>query len=75
MRQQHVRDVGVVLQQVALGQAELRPEHLAEVGQTDLAAVDGQDDIVVVAGSDGRLGMCARWPRRMQTQEFNADPQ
>ena len=35
VRQQHAGDVGVVLQQVALGQPELRPEHLAEVGEPD----------------------------------------
>ena len=40
VRQQHVGDVGVVLQQVALGEAELRPEELAEVGEPDLLPVD-----------------------------------
>ena len=36
VRQQHGGDVGVVLEQVALGEPELRPEELAEVGEPDL---------------------------------------
>ena len=36
VRQQHVGHVGVVLEQIALGEAELRPEDLAEVGEPDL---------------------------------------
>ena len=33
VRQQHGRDVGVVLEQVALGDAQLGPEQLAQVGE------------------------------------------
>ena len=40
VRQQDVGDVGVVLQQVALGDAEPRPERLREVGEPDLAVAD-----------------------------------
>ena len=49
VRQQHVRHVGVVLQQVALREPELRPEDLAKVGEPDFLAVDGQDDVVLIA--------------------------
>ena len=56
VRQQHVGHVGVVLQQIAFGQAERRPEDLAEVGQPDLLAVDGQHDVVLIAAGKGRSG-------------------
>ena len=42
VRQQDRRDVGVVLDQVALGDAELGPEQLVEVGERDLAPLDLQ---------------------------------
>ena len=45
------RDVGVVLEQIALGEPELRPEDLAEVGEPDFLAVDGEDDVVLIAGN------------------------
>ena len=50
VRQQHRRDVGVVLQQVALGEAELGPERLVEVGQLDFAVAE--DDGRILAGRD-----------------------
>ena len=46
VRQQHRRDIGVVLNQRALGDAELGPERLAKVGQPHFAAVDLQNDVV-----------------------------
>ena len=58
MRQQHVRDVGVVLQQIAFGEPELGPEDLAEVGEPDLLPSDGEDDVVLIAreiACSGRL--------------------
>ena len=36
MRQQHVRDIGVILKQVPFGDAELGPERLAQVGDAHL---------------------------------------
>ena len=36
VRQQHLRDIRVVLQQVALRQPELLPEDFAEVRQADV---------------------------------------
>ena len=36
VREEHGRDVGVVLQEVAFGEAELGPENLAEVRQANL---------------------------------------
>ena len=57
MRQQHCRDVRVVLQQIALRQAELLPEDLAQVRQPDLTLVDNQRDVILVArDSNGRGG-------------------
>jgi hypothetical protein len=38
MRQQDRGNVGVVLQQIPLGDAVLRPEELIEVGQLELAS-------------------------------------
>ena len=70
VRQQDVGNVGVVLQQVALGQPELGPEDLAEIREADLFALDGQNDIVLIAGDDqpraahligGSLGGRAPW--------------
>ena len=48
VRQQHRRDVGVVLNQVALGDPALGPERLAQVRQAHLAAGDGQRRVVDV---------------------------
>src|SRR5437899_11751364 len=42
MGQQHRRNVGIVLQQVALGDADRRPEYLVEIGKTDLAFADSE---------------------------------
>ena len=47
-RQDERRDGRVVAQQVALGQLELRPERLGEVGDPDSAAI-GQGDRPVAA--------------------------
>ena len=46
VREQHRRDIGVVLDQRALGDAEVRPEKLTQVRQPHLAAVDFQYDVV-----------------------------
>ena len=48
VRQQHRRDVGVVLNQVAFGDPELRPERLAQIREPDLASRDGQRRVVDV---------------------------
>ena len=60
VRQQHAGDLRVVLEQVALGQAGLRPEDLAKVGQPDVFPVNGQDDVVLTAGNSQRLHRVAR---------------
>ena len=52
--EQHCRDVGVVLKEVALRQPKLRPEDLPKVRQPDLAAVNGEDGVVLVAGNAQR---------------------
>ena len=44
VRQQQRRDVGVVLDQVALGNPALRPEQLVEVGEMDFFAADRERD-------------------------------
>src|SRR5581483_6809302 len=49
VRQQHRRDVGVVLQQVAFRQLQLGPEDLAKVAETDLLAGDEKCRVVLAA--------------------------
>ena len=69
VRQQRIGHVRVVLEQVALGQPELGPEDLAQVGQPDVLPIDGEDDVVLARGNQetrhlrgGSLG--GRAPRR-----------
>jgi hypothetical protein len=50
MRKEPGRDVGVVLEEVALGQAELGPEELLEIRKTDGAGRETDLDVVGVAG-------------------------
>ena len=51
VRQEYRRDVGVILEQIAFGEAQLGPENLPEVGESDLLAIDAQDDVVLIAGN------------------------
>src|SRR5439155_7006720 len=51
VRQQRIGHVGVILQQIAFGEAELWPEDLPEIREADLPALDGQDHIVLIAGN------------------------
>jgi len=59
VRQAHVRDVGVVLQEIALAQPERRPERLVEVREPDLAVGDPDEDSLP-AGICSRPGRAAR---------------
>src|SRR5262245_45741352 len=52
VRQQHGGDIGVVLEEIAFRQTELGPEDLAEIREPDLLALDGCDDVVLIAGDD-----------------------
>jgi hypothetical protein len=52
VRQQRVGDIGVVLEQVALGDPVLRPEDLPEVREPHGAAIDGELGVGGVAGND-----------------------
>ena len=70
VRQQHVGDVGVVLEQIALGEPELRPEQLAQVREADLLAVDGQRRRCPDRG-DQRRG-CMRQPERDRDRSADA---
>jgi hypothetical protein len=55
MRQQPLRDVGVVLQQVALGDPELLPERLPEIRETNLPRAELQHDFIRVGWDDDLL--------------------
>ena len=68
VRQQDVGHRRVVLQQIALGQAESGPEDLAEVREPDLLARDGQDGVVNVTGDEEGLHV-ARGSRRGASAE------
>ena len=57
VRQQDVGHVRVVLQQIALGQLQIGPEDLSQVGQVNAATGNVQDDVVGVARNPNR-----RWP-------------
>src|SRR4030095_14425815 len=63
VRQQHGRDIGVVLKEIALGQTELGPEDLAEIREPDLLALDRRQDVVLIAGDEEPSGHCkmAEW--------------
>ncbi len=52
VRQERPGDVRVVLEQVAFGQAQLGPEHLAEVGEPDFLPLERQDYVVLVTRDD-----------------------
>src|SRR5262245_49667604 len=49
VREQYIRDIGVVLNEIAFRDAEGGPERLAQVRQPDFFSLDGQDDVVLVA--------------------------
>jgi hypothetical protein len=53
VRQQERRDVGVVLDQVALGDAEPGPEGLVEIGERDLAPLHLQLRVARLGEVDG----------------------
>ena len=61
--EQHRRHVGIVLEEVALGEAELRPEGLPEVGERDSAGADRDGDAVAVAGDLDRASPLLRHQR------------
>src|SRR5207253_6475850 len=48
VRQQPWRDVGVVLQQIALGELQFFPEQLAKICELNLARTEAEDDVVHV---------------------------
>ena len=69
VRQERGSDVGVVLEEIALGQAELGPEDLAQVGELHLPPVDGEEDLLDVARDDDRgRGRESRARRRRATR-------
>ena len=74
VRDQPVRNVRVVLEEVALRVALLRPEDLVEVGEPDLAAAGADDDILVVAGNTETSCRfrASRLPRRGSTRRMVA---
>src|SRR5437660_4942020 len=52
VRQKHRRQVRVVLQQAAFGDAELGPEGLTQVCQANESAVDFQFDLIAIRGHE-----------------------
>jgi len=52
VRQQERRDVEIILEQVALGDAG--PERLAQVGDRDLTLAEFQDRPISVVGNDAQ---------------------
>jgi len=48
MRKEPGRDLEVVLEEVALGEAQSRPEDFVEIGEMDVAAVDLDGGVVDV---------------------------
>ena len=66
MRKEDRRDVGVVLDQIALGDAELGPEGLVEIGEGDFLALDFQFRVTCfgdVDGGDGHTAIVVRQSR------------
>src|SRR5439155_27384879 len=49
VREEQGRDVRVVLEEVAFGEPELRPEQLAQVREPDLAVAELEDGVIAVA--------------------------
>ena len=49
MRQQHRRDIRVVLKQVALGNLQLRPEQLGQISKLDVAIAEANLELIDVA--------------------------
>jgi hypothetical protein len=54
------RDIEVILEEIALGKAELRPENLVEIGEMDVAAVDLDGGFVNIARNLARFGGAPR---------------
>src|SRR6185436_18626634 len=72
MRQQPLRHVRVVLQQIALRDAELLPERLAQVRQPHLTLAELQDDLVDVGRDGDALHGHARSPRWLSSSRSTA---
>jgi hypothetical protein len=51
MREQHGRDVEVVLNERALCNAEIRPEQLAKIGEPNLSTFNAHRGVVDVGGN------------------------
>jgi hypothetical protein len=73
VRQERRCDVGVILQEIALGQAELGPEDLAQIGETHFARTDcdfavlhgGRYDEALAAGLGALRARASRASRRV----------
>jgi hypothetical protein len=50
VREQHWRDVEVILDEVAFGDAQLRPEKLVEIGELHYLIPDLNVEVVLVFG-------------------------
>ena len=72
MGQQHRRHVGVVLEKVALGDAQFRPEDLLQIGQLDPMAIEVKLNFLAIGGNDQRrrAGACGfPWRLRRTPQD------
>ena len=52
VRQKDVGNREVIAQQVAFGETQPGPEHFAQVGETDLLAVNVEGDVVLITGDE-----------------------
>ena len=79
--EEHRRDRHVVADEVALREAEVGPEDLAEIGEPDLAVADGDGRVVDVGrdepcggGAEHDAGSCVRGPRARRRGAADAAP-